>query len=122
VRESRLDRVAADIIFRAGGRKPRARSRHSPQCADFAITLGLGGHRSDITERSGARHVRSTTGLYGWARFAAGETLAGPPKPCREAYKKRRPRAGGEVTSALVDRMKKQPGRMTLAFAMAIPI
>jgi rhodanese-related sulfurtransferase len=76
VRDTALDRVA-DIIRGADT------SRHdlAPQCAGLlAITLGLGAIESDdhaLLERA----MPLYDGLYGWARFAAGETHGWPPKP-----------------------------------------
>ena len=76
VRDPALDRVA-DIIRGADT------SRHdlAPQCAGLlAITLGLGAIEGDdhaLLERA----MPLYDGLYGWARFAAGETHGWPPKP-----------------------------------------
>lgn len=75
VRDPALDRVA-DIIRGADT------SRHdlAPQCAGLlAITLGLGAIEGDdhaLLERA----MPLYDGLYGWARFAAGETHGWPPK------------------------------------------
>jgi len=76
VKDPALDRVA-EIIRGADT------SRHdlAPQCAGLlAITLGLGAIEGDdhaLLERA----MPLYDGLYGWARFAAGETHGWPPKP-----------------------------------------
>lgn len=76
VKDPALDRIA-EIIRGADT------SRHdlAPQCAGLlAITLGLGAVESDdhaLLECS----MPLYDGLYGWARFAAGETHGWPPKP-----------------------------------------
>ncbi|MFO0989996.1 MAG: chromate resistance protein [Alphaproteobacteria bacterium] len=76
VADPALDRVA-DIVRGADT------SRHdlAPQCAGLlAITLGLGAIEADdhaLLERA----MPLYDGLYGWARFAAGETHGWPPKP-----------------------------------------
>ncbi len=76
VRDPALDRIA-EIIRGADT------SRHdlAPQCAGLlAITLGLGAIEGDdhaLLERA----MPLYDGLYGWARFASGETHGWPPKP-----------------------------------------
>jgi rhodanese-related sulfurtransferase len=76
VNDPALERVA-DIIRGADT------SRHelAPQCAGLlAITLGLGAIEGDdhaLLECA----MPLYDGLYGWARFAAGETHGWPPKP-----------------------------------------
>ena len=76
IRDPALDRVA-EIIRGADT------SRHdlAPQCAGLlAITLGLGAIEGDdhaLLERA----MPLYDGLYGWARYAAGETHGWPPKP-----------------------------------------
>ncbi len=76
VKDPALDRVA-EIIRGADT------SRHdlAPQCAGLlAITLGLGAIEGDdhaLLECA----MPLYDGLYGWARFAAGETHGWPPKP-----------------------------------------
>ena len=76
LRDAALDRVA-EIIRGADT------SRHdlAPQCAGLlAITLGLGAIEGDdhaLLETA----MPLYDGLYGWARFAAGETQGWPSKP-----------------------------------------
>lgn len=76
VRDPALDRVAAVIRGADTGHPDLA-----PQCAGLlAITLGLGAVESDdhaLLERA----MPLYDGLYGWARFAAGEIHGWPPKP-----------------------------------------
>ncbi len=76
VKDPALDRVA-DIVRGADT------SRHelAAQCAGLlAITLGLSAIEGD-DHRLLERAMPLYDGLYGWARFAAGETHGWPPKP-----------------------------------------